>query len=104
MNKTLKNLGVLFSMILVSYVGHSQSTEKPTSTNAVAHEKRTETGKTEEFRLVESSNNQERLIIMESAKLVEGKTVISKLEFDAQSKRGQEYILAHPELYIVEKK
>lgn len=37
-------------------------------------------------------------------KKVDGKTVISKDDFDKQSDRGKEHILAHPELYTVEEK
>jgi hypothetical protein len=103
MNKPLKKFGVLFSMLLIGNLGYSQAKENTTMTNQTTTE-RTEPGKTEEFRLVEATNNQERMVNMESTKKVEGKTVISKLDFEAQSKRGQEYILAHPELFIVEKK
>lgn len=107
----MKSLSTLFSMLVIGSVGYSQSNENSQKTikenipaaNQTYTESEREEGKTEEFRLVEATNNQERMLTQETTNTVQGKTVISKVQFEAQSLRGQEYIKAHTELFIIEK-
>jgi hypothetical protein len=65
-------------------------------------------GVTEEFRKAEINNNQERMVVNQTENSgnvqAKSKTIISRSEFENQTERGQEYILAHPELFIVEDK
>lgn len=95
----MKNQFIIGAFVVVcGSVSAQTSATLPKQTN----ESR-EVGKTEAFRLEETPAKleQNQTKISEENKSGE-KTVITKEMWENKSERGRQYILAHPELYIVE--
>lgn len=97
---------LFFSMNAMAQQGQIHSREKQTSALPVKKETPRAPRETQVDPLL-LENNKDRMVVINSSngEVKEPRIqVIKQADFDRNSQRGKEYILAHPELYVIENK